>query len=117
MSGSKNSSSIDAAIADLFETLIARPEGPMLDSRMALHPAPEKKSYFIPAPRPRMTRVQMEEISRNGLFAEVSTLFADIPEPNRGKIVEKMRKISEALAEEPSDESGSELSTLIYAMH
>lgn len=108
---------IDQLIDDLYELLISGKSGFAIVSRMPLHPDPKRLAYFTPAPRPVLTKTDMDFISLNGAFAGVEQLLEDVPPAIRAEALLKMRAIHDALTLEPATDGQTDPPALIYAMH
>jgi hypothetical protein len=105
---------IDQLIDRLFELIIAPSEGPALASHMSLTP-PAEASHFVKAPRPVMTRADMERPDAAGLIAELDRILEDLPADARAEALGILSALADALG--PAAEGDAQPSSLIYALH
>jgi len=116
MTGKRNSRSIEALLDELFETLYGRPDGPLLQSHIALKPDPSARSYFVDAPRPVLDAAEMARPAQTDPMSELERVLADVPADRRREIIAGISALYEALAVEAKDDS-AEPPSLIYALH
>ncbi len=107
----------DALIDELFALLFLGPDGPLLESRMALKPDLSASSHFIDAPRPVLTRQDMMRAGEEGMLAEVVRLLGDLPPSRRGEVVDQIAGIIAALQSEAANVTDAELPSLTYTLH
>ncbi len=117
MTGKKNSVPTDPLIEQLLERVNAALAKSELPAHMALHPQSAKASYFIAAPRPRMTRQDMERIATDGVFAEMERVLADVPAATRAELTALLEAASAKLKSTQAANESAEPSSLIYTIH
>lgn len=107
---------IDGLLDELYQLVMPANGTQVLPSHMYLHRDPGRPTYFTPAPRPVMTRDDMEAVS-NGIFAVMAEILAELPPETRDQVIGKLKQIHAALKAEQASGSESSPSCLIYAMY
>jgi hypothetical protein len=110
-------SSIDEQLENLFALLFLGTEGPLLASRMELRPDRSASSHFIVAPRPRLSRADMERIDSEGLMAEVARVLDDLPASAVDEVLARLARLSGDLRSARPEASSAAPPSLVYALH
>ncbi len=115
--GSRSLNLTDAMLDELFALLFLGPDGPLLESRMALKPDLSATSHFIDAPRPVLTRQDMMRAGEEGMLAEAERLLVDLPPSRRGEVIDRIAAIIAALQSETANVPDAEPPSLTYTLH